>query len=140
MYENQDGFPFIVGARSISVTHLHPSPIHIFQLWQTYINNINPLLRLTHVPTVQGQVIAAAPSLEKTPRGLEALMFSIYLMALISLEDSEVQGMFGEPRMQVVSKFHLATQQALVNAGLMRTNDISVLQAYILYLVCSTVP
>ncbi|MBE3043515.1 fungal specific transcription factor domain-containing protein [Candidatus Bathyarchaeota archaeon] len=136
MYENHDSFPFIVGARSSSVTHLHPSPIHIFQLWQVYINNINPLLRITHVPTAQGRVIEASANLERTPMGLEALMFAVYLMALISIDDAEVQVMFGEPRMQVLGRFHLAAQQALINAGLMRTNDITVLQAYILYLVC----
>lgn len=140
MYENQDGFPFIVGARSAPITHLHPSPIQIFQLWQVYISNINPLLRLTHVPTAQGRVIEASAHLERTPSSLEALMFAVYLMALISVDEVEVQAMFGEPRMQVLSKFHLAAQQALINAGLMRTNDITVLQAYILYLVCLSDP
>lgn len=57
-------------------------------------------------------------------------------MALISIDGAEVQAMFGEPRMQVLSKFHLAAQQAFINAGLMRTNDVTVLQAYILCLVC----
>lgn len=135
MYENQDGFPFIVGARSVSMTHLHPSPIHIFQLWQIYINNINPLLRITHVPTAQGRVIEASAHLERTPRGLEAFMFSVYLISLISIPDTDVQSMFGEPKMQVLGQFHIAAQQALINAGLMRTNDITVLQAYTLYLV-----
>lgn len=135
MYEHQDSFPFVVGARVAPVTHLHPSSIHIFQLWQVYINNINPLLRITHAPTAQGRVIEASAHLEGVSSGLKAFMFAVYLIALISFEDAEVQAMFGEAKMRVVSRFQLVAQQTLINAGLMRTSDITVLQAYILYLV-----
>ncbi|GKT45535.1 aurofusarin cluster transcription factor aurR2 [Colletotrichum spaethianum] len=135
MYDNQDGFPFVVGSRNASVTHLHPSPIQIFQLWQIYINNVNPLLKITHVPTVQGLIIEASANLEKVPKSVESLMFAIYLMAVTSLEDVEVAKMFSEPKPTILSRFHTGLQQALVNAGFMRTSDTMVLQAYMLYLI-----
>ncbi|KAK2033645.1 fungal-specific transcription factor domain-containing protein [Colletotrichum zoysiae] len=135
MYDNQDGFPFVVGSRNASVMHLHPSPIQIFQLWQIYINNVNPLLKITHVPTVQGLIIEASANLEKIPKNVESLMFAIYLMAVTSLEDVEVAKMFNEPKPTVLSRFHTGLQQALVNAGFMRTSDTMVLQAYMLYLI-----
>jgi hypothetical protein len=135
MYESQDGFPFIIGGRQESITHLHPTAIQIFQLWQTYIVNVNPLLRITHVPTVQGQIIEATAQLDKTPASVEALMFAIYLMAVISLEDEAVRKLFGDSKHVVVSRLHFSLQQALVNAGFMRTNELVVLQAYMLYLV-----
>jgi hypothetical protein len=135
MYEHQDGFPFIVGGRNSSVTHHHPSPIHIFQLWQIYINNVNPLLRITHIPTVQGQIIEASSRLEKVSKPIEVLMFAIYLMAVTSMTEDQVQRQFDEEKTILISKYHLALQQALVNAGFMRTNDLTVLQAYMLYLV-----
>ncbi|KAK1969882.1 fungal-specific transcription factor domain-containing protein [Colletotrichum sublineola] len=135
MYDNQDGFPFVVGSRNASVMHLHPSPIQIFQLWQIYINNVNPLLKITHVPTVQGLIIEASANLDKIPKNVESLMFAIYLMAVTSLEDVEVAKMFNEPKPTVLSRFHTGLQQALVNAGFMRTSDTMVLQAYMLYLI-----
>ncbi|KAF9870095.1 C6 transcription factor [Colletotrichum karsti] len=135
MYDNQDGFPFIVGNRNASVTHLHPSAIQIFQLWQIYITNVNPLLKITHVPTVQGLIIEATANLEKISKNVECLMFAIYLLAVTSLEDDEVAKMFNEPKPTVLSRFHTALQQALVNAGFMRTSDTMVLQAYMLFLI-----
>jgi hypothetical protein len=93
------------------------------------------LLRITHIPTVQGQIIEASARLEKIPKGVEVLMFAIYLMAITSLEDIDVQKMFDETRTTMLAKYHSGLQQALVNAGFMRTNDITVLQAYMLYLV-----
>ncbi|KAM0281788.1 hypothetical protein ACHAQH_003370 [Verticillium albo-atrum] len=136
MYENQDGFPFIVGAnRETSVYHYHPTPVQIFQLWQIYINNVNPLLKITHIPTVQGLVIEATSNLDDVPKNVEALLFSIYIMAVLTIDDGESRRLFGEPKAELLSRFHKAGQQALVNAGFMRTTDMMVLQAYILFLI-----
>jgi hypothetical protein len=64
-------------------------------------------------------------------------MFSIYFIAITSLSDDEVQSMFDEDKLVLISRYHGATQQALVNAGFMRCTDLMVLQAYYLYLVRS---
>lgn len=118
-----------------SVTDLHPPAVQIFQLWQIYLDNVNPLLKITHTPTLQGQLIEAAANPSKISRPLEALMFSIYFIAITSMTDDEVQETFKEDRNRLLSKFHRGTQQALINAGFMRSPEIVVLQAYVLYLV-----
>jgi len=135
MFENGDAFPFTVGGSQASVTNSHPSTIQILQLWQIYISNVNPLLKISHVPTLQGQIIGAGANLAKISKPLEVLMFSIYFIAVTSLSEEEVQSTFGEDRHVLLAKYHTATQQALVNAGFMRSTDIMVLQAYVLYLV-----
>ncbi|KAH9905119.1 hypothetical protein F4778DRAFT_769865 [Xylariomycetidae sp. FL2044] len=135
MFNNTDAFPFMVGARTESVTNLHPSAIQIFQLWQIYLNNVNPILKLTHTPTLQKRIIDAGANLDKVSKSLEALMFSIYLMAITSISDEEVEATFNEPRPTLLAKYHQGTQQALVNAGFMRTPDLTTLQAYLLYCI-----
>lgn len=135
MFANQDGFPFIIGGSTASVTHLHPPSIHILQLWQIYIDNINPLLKMTHVPSIQSKVIEATSRLHEAPKNIEALMFAIYVICINSLEDGEVQRTFGETKQELLARFFPALQQALVNAGFMRMPDPLTLQAYLLYLV-----
>jgi hypothetical protein len=135
MFTNSDGFPFAVGGPYQSVTDLHPSTIQILQLWQIYLENVNPLLKITHTPSLQGRIIEAGENLEKVSRSLEALMFAIYLMAITSLTEEEVEGKFHEPRMNLLAKYQHGTQQALFNAGFMRMPDLTVLQAYLLYCV-----
>lgn len=134
---SHDGFPFVIGGEPGPIAHLHPPTIQIIQLWQIYLDNINPLLKITHVPTVQSQIIEASSQLDKAPKNIEALMFSIYLMAITSLEDADVQRRFKEPKQELLARYHAATQQALTNAGFMRVNDSIVLQAFVLYLVCT---
>lgn len=136
IFSNEDGFPFTVGGSYASITSDHPSPIQIFQLWQIYIDNINSLLKITHVPTVQAQVLDATTRLDRAPKNIEALMFGIYCMAITSLEDSEVLKLFNEPKQTILVRFLASTQQALINANYMKVDDLLVLQAYVLYLVC----
>lgn len=135
MFSNNDGFPFVFSGRQQSTTHYHPSTIHIFQLWQLYIDNVNPLLKITHAPSIQSQIIQASSNLESAPKNLEALMFGIYCMAITSLDDADVEKMLNRPKKEVLAQFFEGLQQALLNAGLMRYNDFLSLQAYVLYLV-----
>lgn len=135
MFGNPDGFPFAVGGQSQSVTDLHPSGVQIFQLWQIYLDNVNPLLKLTHTPTLQVQIIEASTNLTRVSKSLEALMFAIYLMAITSLNEDEVEQTFNETRSNLLAKYQHGTQQALFNAGFMRMPDLTVLQAYLLYCV-----
>lgn len=135
MFENSDGFPFVVGGAVASVTNAHPTAIQMFQLWQIYINNVNPLLKVTHTPTLQAQIITASANPAKIPKPLESLIFAIYFAAITSLTEDEVQSTFGEDKAILLGKYHNATQQALINAGFMRSSELVVLQAFFLYLV-----
>lgn len=117
---------------------LHPNPIQIFQLWQLYIDNVNSLLKITHVPTIQPQILQAASNLDKVPKNIEAFMFGVYVMAITSMEERHAQSMFSESKQQLLTRYLPATQQALVNAEFMRVDDPLVLQAFVLYLVRST--
>jgi hypothetical protein len=135
LFSNEDGFPFVVGGAFISVSSAHPNPIQIFQLWQVYIDNINSLLKITHIPSVQPQILHAASNLDKAPKNVEALMFGVYLMAVTSMEEADVQAVCGESKKHLLLQFLSATQQALVNASFMRVEDPLVLQAFLLYLV-----
>lgn len=137
MFDSNDGFPFIVGGSRASVKPSHPSPIQIFQLWQIYISNVNPLLKITHTPTLQAQIISAGANTAKIPEPLEVLMFAIYFSAVTSMSDDEVHSTFDEDKAVLLGRYHNATQQALVNAGFMRSDDLMVLQALLLYLVVS---
>lgn len=114
---------------------LHPGPVHIFKLWQTFLVNVNPLVKIFHAPTVQQIILDGSSDLETIPKPAEALMFGIYLMAIISLRDEECEDTYGESKAALISKYSHATQQALINANYLRSLNITVLQAFTLFLV-----
>lgn len=117
------------------MTSRHPSPVRIFRLWQTFLDNVNPLIKIFHAPTVQQTILDASGDLEKVSRPTEALMFSIYFIAVISMSNADCQSTFGEPRQGLVAKYCHAAQQALLNAKFLRSLNILTLQALVIYVV-----
>lgn len=114
---------------------LHPSPVHIFRLWQLFLDNVNPVIKPFHAPTIQQQVLEASAKLDDLPKGVEALMFGIYSTAIISLSETDCVSIFGEEKLVLRTRYQGAARQALQKAGVLRTTDITILQAFLLYLV-----
>lgn len=119
-----------------SLISLHPGPVHIFKLWQIFLENVDALTKIIHAPTVQQQILNVVGNLSSIGKPLEALLFSIYCCALLSLTDEEVATEFGEDKNVLQARFYAGTQRALAKAGVMKTSDLVVLQAFCLYIVC----
>lgn len=114
---------------------LHPEPVDILRLWQVYLDNVNPLLKVTHVPSLQGRIIEAAGNLHDIPPALEALMFGIYCMAIVSLDANACQTWFASSKESLKSRYQIGCQQALFKAGFLRSVDRECLTGLFLYLV-----
>lgn len=134
MFDETIGFPFVAtSSRTSNVSN--PTSIQSIQLWQIYINNVNPLLKISHIPTLQPQVIEASTDLTCVSKPLRALMSGICFTATNSMTDEEVRTTFGENKSAFMANLRENTEHALLSASFMKSNDIMVLQAYVLYLV-----
>ena len=118
---------------SANLRPLHPQPVQIFKLWQAYLDNCNPILKIFHAPTVQQIISNASGDLENLPKNVEVLLFSIYTMAVHSMSESECSAIMGESKAVVSQRFKMATQYALLNASFLKTSDLMVLQALVLF-------
>jgi Fungal specific transcription factor domain len=114
---------------------LHPSTVHIFRLWQKFLDSVNPLIKIFHAPTVQQQVLDATADLDNVPKEMEALMFGIYSMAIASFAEYECLPIFGEPKATLLKRYQSGARLACQRAGLLRSSDLTTLQGYVLYLV-----
>jgi len=114
---------------------LHPTPDHMFKLWQIFLDNVNPLTKIIHQPTVQTVFSEVACDVTKVKKNFEPLMFAIYSTAITSLNDMECQKTFGEYRASLLARYFLGVRQTLMRARFLGTSEMSVLQAFVLYLV-----
>ena len=114
---------------------MHPRPLIIFRLWQVFLDNINPLTKLLHAPTVQQHLLDASANLEKISREWEALMFAIYLSAIQSMSTHECQNVMGEAKGVLVRRYHAAVRSALLRANFTSSLDLLLVQAFALYLL-----
>jgi len=127
----------LFGSRNpaIVLSTLHPEVVNIFRLWQIYSDNVNSLLKVTHIPTLQGRIIDAASNLATLDPTLEALMFSIYCVAVQSLVDEDCQSMFSFAKDDLLTRYRFGCHQALLDCGYLRSSDLDCLTALYLYIV-----
>jgi Fungal specific transcription factor domain len=128
---------FVLGLTPNSnlVQHLHPSSDNIFKIWQVFLENVNPMTKIVHYPSLQRQLVKASADLENIPKGLECLMFAIYTIAVGSLDDSECEALLGEARKTLLSRYRHGARRALARARFLGTADLVVLQAFVLYVL-----
>jgi hypothetical protein len=135
LYERNDHLLFGSRKTNVDLSTLHPKQVQIFRLWQIYLENVNPLLKVTHTPTLQARIIDAACDVANISPTLEALMFSIYCVSILSLVEDECRTLFGSPREDLLTSYQFGCQQALLNCGFLRSSDRDCLTALYLYLV-----
>jgi hypothetical protein len=124
-----------VQSRSNDLRSLHPDPVQIFKLWQAYLANINPLVKVLHAPTVQQLVSDASGDLASISRDVEALLFAIYCITVESLSDEECATMLREPKVVLIQRLRKGAQQALANANFLRSSSVILLQAFTIFIV-----
>ncbi|KAL5339210.1 fungal-specific transcription factor domain-containing protein [Aspergillus crustosus] len=117
----------------------HPKYEDAMVLWKAHIENVQPICRVLHIPSCTEMVESASRHPKSTSRADDCLLFAIYYTAAVSMTDGECTLKLGQPRSSLVSRYHFATRQALVNALFLKTTEMSVLQAFFLFLLaCRT--
>ncbi|KAK4099546.1 hypothetical protein N658DRAFT_429601 [Parathielavia hyrcaniae] len=119
----------------VKVETLWPEPAQLFSLWQVYLDRVNPLTKIIHVPSLQPFVAEAAIRSPGVPKNIEALLFSIFLLAVLSLTPDECRALLGFSREAALQKYSLAVRLSLVQLNFLRSHDLTVLRALVIYLI-----
>lgn len=59
-------------------------------MWQVYQENVDPIVKVLHVPTVDNLVKETRKNLDSLTPANEALMFAIYFAAITSMDEADV--------------------------------------------------
>ncbi len=133
--KSKDNFLFGSPKANVDLSALHPQQAQIFRLWQIYLDNVDPLLKITHTPTLQTRIIDAASDVTNISPTLEALMFGIYCTSVLSLMEDECRTLFASPKDDLLQSYQFGCEQALLKCEVLRTDDRNCLIALYLYLV-----
>lgn len=104
-------------------------------LWQTFLQNVNPLSKVIHAPHVQPQVLEASKDFDSVSKPSVALLFAIYAAAVMSLKEEDCQAQLNASKTVLLSRYFSAAQQALAAASFMKTRNFVTLQAFVVFLV-----
>lgn len=106
-----------------------PDPAHVPYLWSIYQENVEPLIKTVHVPTMDKIFRDARHSFHQLTTAYQALVLAIYYGAIVSLEPDDVLSSLGQSKDEALARYRFAVQQALSRADFLTTSDITVLQA-----------
>lgn len=136
IYQGQDTKLLFCGPTlQLDLLSLHPPHNRMFVLWQAYMDDVDPLLKVTHNPTIQARLVDAMGNMASMGPTMHALMFGIYCVAVRSMSDESCLAKCGAPKKEVLSAYQLGCQQAIWRCNFLRSNDRDTLTAVLLYLV-----
>ena len=115
----------------------HPTRSQIHSLYASFITNVDPLIKLLHGPSLRRYLIEGAENLDCSPgpTGWDALKFAIYYSTTTSLTPEECLERLREEKTVLLPRFRSGTEFALAKADFVNTEEVSALQALVLYLV-----
>ena len=133
---SHQGFIFGYSSMMNTLRTLHPSPSQLFGLMLIYEENVDPIVRILHRPTMRSIVMKASSNTDILSKSEEVLLFSIYYGAVCSLTPRQCEKQLGENKEQLSNRFRFAVEQALARANFLNSSSLMVLQAFVLFLIC----
>jgi hypothetical protein len=132
---NFNTFLFGDGQPAVDLSLLHPSRSQVLRIWQVYLTNVNLLIKILHVPTVQSLLFAAINDFKNIPHDLNALLFSIYYSAISSLDPESVVRILNQDRPSALRRFQKGIEISLAQASFLELPTVTSLQAFVMFLV-----
>ncbi|KAL2129775.1 hypothetical protein VTI74DRAFT_7309 [Chaetomium olivicolor] len=106
-------------------------------LWTTYVERVEPLWKILYIPSTARVVEAISQEPAKASKADECLLFAVYHSATVSMTEEECIAKFRVSRAALLQHYYFAARQALVNAAFLKTTEIAVMQALVLFLLSS---
>ena len=117
---------------------IRPSPAVTAALCDIYLNHVDRIIKVLHRPSLKRHLLEGTPypALKSSRDAENALDTAVFYAAVASMTDRQCYELFHCSRKEVLPEYQSACEMALERADLMRTTDMTVLQAFVLYLVC----
>ena len=133
---NHQGFIFSFSSTILSLRNFHPLSDQIPIYWDIFKTNVDPVIKLLHIPTYERLVSQATLDLDHVSKPFEILMFTIYFAAVTTLSTDDCILKLGLEKQAALRKYRFAVEQALSRAGFLNTQELVILQSMLLFLTC----
>ncbi|KAH2934093.1 hypothetical protein KXW73_004022 [Aspergillus fumigatus] len=111
--------------------------LQVQALWHVYRENVAPMIAILHTPSIEAMLregYANKDSILQPEQ--EALILAICFAAVVSMTPQQSLSILGGGHDAYIHKYRVAVERALAGANLISTQDMRVLQAAVLFLLC----
>lgn len=113
-----------------------PTPSQLELCWHIYVENVDPIVRILHKPSVRTMLLASQQKkFDELDTGSCALLLAICFAAVNSLDMPRCRALFEEDGLRMKLRCKRSAELAIAQARLVQTHNFQVLQAFTLYLV-----
>ncbi|KAI0544850.1 fungal-specific transcription factor domain-containing protein [Xylaria curta] len=132
---DHEGHALFLGPISVPVEYPWLRADRALFLWQIFLSRFNPLTKVIHTPSLEPYALRAGTSSHNLPTDIEALLFSIYSVAVTTLSSEECKDRLGLSKGDAIRHFSFSSRQALSKLDFLNTRNLHTLQALFLYLL-----
>lgn len=119
---------------------MDPPPALSHKLLEVFVENVEPLHKLYHKPSLLRLMHNGAPYLDKpadSPANM-AVKRAVWFSAVNSLSAQECMAVTGQSREEALSHYKRLMGISLAQADLVNTTELALIQAFLTYLVCAS--
>jgi len=118
-----------------NLSNLHPTLPELTKLWNIYIDRVDSLVKILHLPTFWSMLLNVLQNPKDISKSLEALVFSFYYTIINACSDEECQSIMGERQTILSTRYRYATRHSLINAEFLNSTTLMTLQAFVMFFV-----
>ncbi|RAL14766.1 Zn(II)2Cys6 transcription factor [Aspergillus homomorphus CBS 101889] len=105
-------------------------------LWEIYQSNVAPMIALLHLRSIDSLMVEAAQDMENLDPEQAALVSAVCFAAVVSMTAQQCILLLDEPHDICIENYRRSAEHAIAKANLISTQDVRVLQAATLFLLC----
>ena len=118
------------------VLEYYPDIQLAIQLWTVYINSVDLVLKILHIPTVQSTVVATILDPRSARSSTVALTFAIYFATITPFVMIIIMNPLTFPaKMVLLKRYKMALDRLFLVTDLMNQPEMTALQALAIYVV-----
>ncbi|KAI0157967.1 fungal-specific transcription factor domain-containing protein [Hypoxylon sp. FL1284] len=129
-------FRHSMGSSKLDLREFYPSSYQSAFLLYVFTENVNLMLQVVHMPTVN-KMVKNLPGndLSSLKFADQALMFAIYYAAVISMEEDDIMANFGSTQAELSLKYRIGLEHALAKADFLSVPNLVTLQAFVIFVL-----
>ena len=114
-----------------------PDAWQFSKLWDVYVRNVDPLLKVLHFPTSKPRIEAALSNPEMADESLAFLLYAVCYAAATTLDSIDVYRLLETEKGPLLEKLGKGIEQYLTKFSMITNPSIEYVQALIIHIVTS---
>ncbi|OAQ96455.1 hypothetical protein LLEC1_00984 [Akanthomyces lecanii] len=113
----------------------HPPMPVLRTLKDIYVDRVDPLMKIMHMPTFWASVLQVVEKGEKVSKPIEAIIFCFYFGTISILQENECEKLFRQSKKALFAKYRAIARHTLKKADLISTSSPMTLRAFCVFLM-----